>query len=149
MQAIIGIGIPGSGKTTLLKPLAAKQGLAYVNRDDIREELTGDPTNHTREPQVTRLMYQRIAEGLKHKGVVVDATHSKPRDRRTMIEFCRQHGATEIIAYWVNVPLETALLRNRGRERKVPEAALALMQNRLELNPPTPTEGFDDIIETS
>lgn len=147
MQAIIAIGIPGSGKTTLLRPLAAKEGLAYINRDDIRQELTGDPTDHTREPMVNRIMYERIAAGLKQNGVVVDATHSKPRDRRSVIAFCRQHGATELVGYWVNVPLDTALLRNRGRERKVPEEALALMQNRLELNPPTLAEGFDKIVE--
>lgn len=146
MKAYVGIGIPGSGKTTLLQPLAAKEGMEYVNRDDIREELTGDPINHTQEPRVTKLMYQRIAEGLKKNGVVIDATHSKLKDRRTVIEFCREHGATEIIAYWVNVPLDVALQRNQGRDRKVREEALALMQNRLELNPPTLAEGFDKII---
>jgi predicted kinase len=147
MQAIIGIGIPGSGKTTLLRPLAKKLGLSYINRDDIRLALTGDPTNHSREPAVTKLMYQRIAEGLHANGVIVDATHSRLADRRQVIEFCREHGAATITAYWVNVPLETALLRNRGRDRKVPDHVLAAMQNRLELNPPTLAEGFDDITE--
>ena len=149
MKAYIGIGIPGSGKTTLLAPLADKEGLAYINRDDIRQELTGDATNHSKEPAVTQLMYQRMAEGLKKNGVVVDATHTKLKDRRSVIEFCRQHGATEIIGYWINVPLDVSLLRNRGRQRQVPEEALAHMQNRLEINPPTRAEGFDEIIEVS
>ncbi|MDB5181867.1 MAG: putative kinase [Candidatus Saccharibacteria bacterium] len=149
MKAIIGIGIPGSGKTTLLRPLAREQGLAYVNRDDIREEITGDPTNHTKEPAVNRLMYQRIQEALKHKGVVVDATHSKVRDRKEIVRFSREHGAREVIGYWVRPPLEIAQQRNMGRPRQVREEVLQTMANRLKLNPPVLDEGFDEIIEVT
>jgi predicted kinase len=146
MRAIIGIGIPGSGKTTLLRPLAEKEGLAYINRDDIRQELTGDPTDHTREPAVNRIMYQRMADALRQAGLVLDATHSNRRDRKRAIAFCREHGADQIVAFWVRTTLAVALQRNRGRERKVTESVLQLMNDRLEINPPSRAEGFDDII---
>lgn len=148
MKAYVGIGLPGSGKTTILKPFAERHRLKYVNRDDIREELTGDPTNHTKEPAVTRLMYERIREGLggDSEGVVVDATHAKAKDRRTVVNFCRENGAREVIGFWVNVPLETALQRNAGRRRVVREEALRRMQNKFDVNPPSRAEGFDDII---
>ncbi len=146
MKAIIGIGLPGCGKTTLLKPLAQAEGLAYVNAEDIREELTGDPRNHTREVQVWRVAYERIKAGLQGRGVVIDATHSKRKDRVRTVSFCRQNGARQIIGYWLQAPVETCLERNRKRQREVREEAIHKMQRRLLENPPGTDEGFDEIV---
>jgi predicted kinase len=149
MKAIIGIGVPGCGKTTLLKPLAEKDGLVYVNADDIRLELTGDPADHSKEPVVWRIAYDRIKAGLQKRGVVVDATHSKRKDRRKMVEFCRENGARTILGYWIKTPLETCKVRNQARRRIVPEHSIEEMHRRLTENPPTTEEGFDRIIETA
>lgn len=149
MKAIIGIGVPGCGKTTVLKPLAERGGLAYVNADDIREELTGDPTNHSKESVVWQVAYERIAAGLSGHGVVIDATHSRRRDRLKMITFCREHGAREIIGYWFDVPLATCLIRNAQRIRKVPEAVIRTMCQRLTTAPPRLDEGYDEIVRTT
>lgn len=147
MKAIIGIGVPGCGKTTLLKPLAMKEGLAYINADDIREELTGDARDHTKELLVWRTAYDRIKEGLESRGSIVDATHSKRKDRLKMIRFCRQHGAQHIIGYWFKTPLEVCTQRNRSRQRIVPVQSIERMHARLEINPPSKEEGFDEVIE--
>lgn len=147
MKVIIGIGVPGCGKTTHLKPLAQKLGLAYVNGDDIREELTGDPKDHTRETAVWNLARQRIKTELLNRGVVVDATHTKKKDRIDIIKFCKDNGAREITAYWFNTPLDTCLERNALRPRVVPEEAVKKMHNRLQLNPPDLEEGFTRILK--
>lgn len=143
---VIGIGIPGCGKTTHLKPLADKQGLTYVNRDDIRQELTGDPTNHTREKLVTKILFERVAESLqKGQGAVIDATHSRVKDRRIMIDYCRLHGADRVIGMWFDIPIETCRQRNAARDRMVREEALFTMRHRLKINPPSIEEGFDEV----
>lgn len=149
MQLIMSIGVPGCGKSTFLKPLAEKLGMLYVNADEIREELTGDATNHTREDDVWHEVRSRVVAGIAKNGAVVDATFTKLRDRRTLIELAKQAGAKEIKAYWFNIPLHVCLDRNQGRSRVVPEDIIETMHRRLILNPPTLAEGFTEIVEIS
>lgn len=142
---IIGIGLPGCGKTTLLKPLAEEKGYTYVNADDIREELTGDMVNHTQEPAVWALLHDRVATALLTGGVVIDATFTRTGDRRRMAAFCRENGASEIIGYWIDTPLWLCKERNAARNRNVLDEAINKMANRLAINPPDVSEGFDNI----
>lgn len=147
MKLIIGVGVPGCGKTTYLKPLAANLHLDYINPDEIREQLTGSMEDHSQEPEVWALVHQKVTEGIKDKGAVLDATYTRRRDRRIVIDLARQYGAQEIIAYWFNLPLDSCMERNRLRSRRVPNAAIEKMYNRLQINPPTEAEGFTQIIE--
>ena len=147
MKVISGIGVPGCGKTTYLKPFAQAKGMVYISPDEIREELTGDASDHTREMDVWRIAHERLKEALASKDVVIDATYSKKRDRRELIERSREAGAAEVIGYWFDTPLATCVERNQGRSRIVPEAVLAAMYRRLQLNPPTTEEGFDRIVK--
>lgn len=147
MKVIVGVGVPGCGKTTYLKPLAAEMGMAYINPDDIRMELTGDPTDHTQETRVWDTVHERLVKVLQNGGAIVDATYTKLKDRRQLIELCKTNGADEIIAYWFNVPLEICQERNAQRQRVVPKDVLAKMHNRLQLNPPTTGEGFSKVLE--
>jgi predicted kinase len=147
MKVIVGVGVPGCGKTTYLKPLAKDLGLEYINPDDIRQELTGNAADHSKEVQVWDTVHARLIEALKNKGAVVDATYTKVKDRLKLIEVCRQNSAKKIIAYWVNLPVETCMERNAMRERIVPKDVIIKMHNRLKLNPPTTDEGFDEVVE--
>jgi len=144
-QAILGIGIPGSGKSTILKPMANQMGYGYVNRDDIRAELTGDPADHTREAEVSQIAAAATRDALKQGGVVIDGTLSKRRDRAETVKLCRQAGAEHIQAIWFDPPLEESKRRNAGRGRVVPNEVLDKLYARLIANPPSLEEGFDDI----
>lgn len=146
MKVIVGIGVPGCGKTTYLKPLANELDLMYLNPDDIREEITGDATNHSRESEVWKTVHARLIEAIKKQGAVLDATYTKIKDRRQLVAFCKQHGAEQVYAYWFKFPLELCIERNNSRNRTVPEVAIKKMYNRLKLNPPTIEEGFDKIV---
>ena len=146
MKAIIGIGIPGSGKTTYLKPLAARERLLYVNADDIREEVNGDASDHRRHLYIMKLFHDRVRQGLAGKGVVLDMTYSRKKDRLQAVRFCRDNGAREVVAYWFSTPLSVAKARNAGRSRSVPEPALYAMASRLQHNPPSLEEGYDRIV---
>jgi predicted kinase len=145
MKVIVGVGVPGCGKTTYLKPLARESGMEYINPDDIRQELTGSASDHSREVEVWNLVHSRLIESLKNSGAVVDATNTKVKDRRQLIELCEQKGVKEVIAYWFNLPLKVCIERNAKRQRIVPEHAVMKMHNRLKMNPPSIEEGFSEI----
>lgn len=146
MEVIVGIGVPGCGKTTYLKPLAAKLGYIYINADDIREELTGDLADHSKEEQVWETAHKRIKQALRTTGVVVDATYSKVKDRKKLLQFCRESDAGHIVACWFDPPLGVCLARNEGRSRRVPKEAIIKMHKRLSVTPPTRSEGFDVVL---
>ncbi len=147
MKLIIGIGVPGCGKTTFLRPLAERLGMAYINPDSIREELTGDASNHSREADVWRIAYDRTTRALMKNGAVMDATFTVPKDRRKLINLAKSVGVSQVDAYWFNVPVRLCIERNSQRSRIVPEAVIRKMHERLVANPPAKEEGYTKIIE--
>lgn len=147
---LVGIGLPGSGKTTILKPLAVELDAVYVNRDDIREELTGDASNHSMEREVTATANRRVAQGLKQGNhVIVDATHNSQRSRKEIIRFARRYGSSMIIGLYVNVDIDISLLQNSKRNRVVPEEVVQQMHTRLRESQPRIEEGFDILLTTN
>lgn len=147
---LISIGLPGSGKSTLLKPLAAELDAAYVNRDDTREELLGDPTDHTKEQAVTVRIENNVRRAIRQRRhVIIDATNNNPRSRIDWIKFTRKLGAEKIIGLYVNTDALTSLQRNKDRSRTVPDDVMERMHSRLMLNPPNLTEGFDLLLQTT
>ena len=142
--AIMGMGIPGSGKTTYLRPLAERYGFIYLCPDDIRMELTGDPTDHTREEAVWDLARARIQQAFEgNASVVVDATFRIRRYRKEFVEFLREAGAHTVIGVYAQVPLEVAQERNQTRSRRVPPDVLLRMHASLAQEPPSLEDGFD------
>lgn len=141
--AVIAVGIPGSGKTTTLKPLAEKYGLAYVNGDDIREELWGDPRDQSDNKKVWLETNRRTAEALKDRGVVVDRTFVEAWKRKEAITFVRAHGADRVIGIYFAIPFETSSERNEARDRIVAKDVMHWMHTTLTREAPSLADGFD------
>jgi predicted kinase len=147
MKALIGIGIPGSGKTTTLKKFAEKNGYIYICPDDIRAELSGDPSDQTRNKEVWELTYKRAETAIQNGlTIVVDATFANPGQRKSFIEFLRKSGVNKIQGLYVDTPLEIAKERNQKRDRKVPDFVLDRMHASITENPPSLTDGLDSLI---
>lgn len=145
--AIMGVGIPGSGKSTLLRPLAEEIGARYLCADDIREELTGNASDQTVNAKAWRLLHERATASLnKGISVVIDATHATRRQRKGDAVLYRQAGAVTVVAFVVAVEPEVAIIRNEGRDRRVPTETIHRMARLLQEYPVQPSEGFDDII---
>jgi predicted kinase len=83
MKLVLLVGISLSGKSTWIKEHQHKwKKTVVVNFDAIREELTGNISDHSMEASVVRIGYQTIKNNLKNgKNVILDATNLYPKHR--------------------------------------------------------------------
>ncbi len=145
-KIIIGIGLPGSGKTTALKPFAEKYSYTYICPDDIRAELLGNASDQSKNKEIWQEAHKRVAEALSNgETVIFDATFARDFERKSFIQFAREHGASKVQGVFAEVPLEIASERNHTRERVVPDHAMERMSAMLRQTPPVVEDGFDSI----
>ena len=144
------IGVSGSGKSTYANGL--KTSLSIENKlptervcpDDIRFELTGDENDQTQNARVFGIARARVSNILgQQKNCIIDVTAPTRRDRKEWINIGRSKGA-EMRAYFVQVSLQVAKMRNSKRERKVPEWVIDKQFSKL--TPPSMDEGFDKVV---
>ena len=141
---VMSIGIPGSGKTTVLRKLAEDHALAYICPDDIREELTGAMTDHSRDREAWDLARARLDAALAAgKSVVVDATFTHPRTRAEFVRYVRSLAPERLYVLVFDVPLAVAKERNALRTRVVSDEQLEMRHRLLSETPPSLAEGFD------
>jgi predicted kinase len=146
-KVIIGIGNVGSGKTSILKPFALNNGYYYISPDLIREELTGDVMNQSRNKDVWMVVQNEVANAIENnQTIVVDATFAEQFRRKEFADFCHQLGAGKVVGVFVDTPAELSAERNRNRERVVPNHVHSRMQNQLDTSKPrTYKDNFDSI----
>lgn len=148
--AIMSVGIPGSGKSTAIREVAARLVLPVVSSDGTREELTGSESDLSQDILLPDLMDKKTGEILgSGQSVVIDATHTNPEVRRSQAQKCRELGATAVVAFVCDVPLEVAAGRNAARERTVPYSVLEAKYAELTAHPVVPGDGFDRVIHYS
>ena len=145
--AFVLCGTPGSGKSTWFKNqnFPANQTVR-VSMDDIREELTGDVTDQSKNAEVAIEAKSRWEKALVSGVPIVvwDATNTRRKYRKPLITVAKDNGY-ETVCVWFDLPLEVAKKRNAGRDRVVPEHVLERMYNSLQQIPPSRDEGFDII----
>ena len=156
------IGVPGAGKSYFLSQYAdalfPKDSTVYISSDEVRAELfPGKEFNPEQNFEVWeggRGVKARLArELLGGKSVVVDATFANRGQRYDFIRFAREKGAEKVEGFFLDVPLEIALERNKQREGGVepgkrlvmPEAVEGMHRQITEI-PPGMTDGFDAML---
>jgi predicted kinase len=96
-KVIMDIGIPGSGKTTVLKPFSEENNYTYISPDEIRFELTGSMADQSKNREVWTEAHKRVEVALRRgETVVFDATFARDSERKSFIQFARDHGAGKV-----------------------------------------------------
>lgn len=110
---IITVGISGSGKSTWIKSLDLLNTIV-VSRDNLRKELTGDVSNHTKENMVTYLTFKNTVDALNLGiNVIFDATNVKSKDRKYLIKHLKDNVSVKFNTYAKIFYSEPSISKNR------------------------------------
>ena len=143
MKCFMMIGVPGSGKSFEAEKIAEREDAIIVSSDAIRGEIYGDESRQENPKRVFEIVDERVKVALESgKNVIMDATNINGRRRAEWVSKMRINGV-EMIAVYVNTPLELCLERQNLRDRKVPEDVIRRMHNNLQS--PAFSEGWDEI----
>ena len=137
LEVVILIGLPGAGKSSLYREKFAGTHV-HVSKDLW-------PNATKREDRQRAMIEEALASG---KSVVIDNTNPTKAERAKLIDLARSHGA-RVIGYYFDINTRTAVARNAERtgRGKVPNVAIFTAAKRLQ--PPTRSEGFDQLFRVT
>ena len=111
-KLILPIGISGSGKSYIYNK--DYKNCVQVSPDLIREELTGDISNQTKNKEVFKLAFKRVDECLnKGMDVFFDATNVNKSQRKN---FTDKYIGTDVNVIYVVLPTDIDLSWKRIRK---------------------------------
>ncbi len=135
-----------SGKSTYAKILLERPRTCLVSPDLMREELTGDMSDQSKNGFIfgTLLFIRLNGASARNENVVLDATNTTRKARKTIIEHAKGLGY-RIEAHVFRVPIEVCKARNAARARQVP---LDVIERQFaQWQEPNLDEGLDAIVE--
>ncbi|MBS1989222.1 MAG: AAA family ATPase [Cyanobacteria bacterium SZAS LIN-3] len=149
-KLIMMVGVPGAGKTTVAQKVVAK-GFHYLNADKIRAELYGSEAEQGDKEQVFKIFFERLEAAMQENlSIIIDNTNLNPRQREPILAMAKKHGYVDIQLWYLDVPLDLCLSRNKNRERVVPDEIVTNMYHELNKNGrPKRSEGKIVIIKPS
>ena len=127
------IGIPGSGKSTVAERLLEKKYGAYVvSTDTLRHELLGNADDQSQNGKIHAEARNRVLYALRAgKDACHDATNIKAEHRAQLLNEMPENTITVGVLCECEIP--TALRRQLGRDRRVPEHVIRRMAWQLEI----------------
>ncbi len=129
-EVIVTCAPSGSGKSTWIDRNCPDH--ERISLDDIREELTGDRQDQSRNGEALQLAKQRLRQHLRdRKRIVWDATTIRRDGRSIVIDLAHNyHAATRIVTF--ATPPSIIAHRNRDRPHPVPKAIVERQFDRLQ-----------------
>lgn len=118
-KLFIPVGLPGCGKTTFGERFFEQH--RRISTDDIRESLSGDASDQSKNGEVFARFHRHIEIGLKTnpEGFYADATNLDKRARQELIAIADSVSAEIHVILFDNA--NQAVVRNVNRERVVPD----------------------------
>jgi predicted kinase len=142
-KALVTMGIPGSGKSYAVARLFRPEDKAYViNPDSIREELTGDAADQSRNGDVFDIAHLRLRTAIMDPDVnwvVFDATNVTKRARQNLLAIFQEFDVTAALLVF-DIDFSVCAARNMDRDRTVPMHAMMRMQEDFE-------ESLDEMVK--
>ncbi|HWG44940.1 MAG TPA: AAA family ATPase [Gemmataceae bacterium] len=133
LEVVIFMGLQASGKSTFFRTRFASTHV-HISKDNFRN-------NKNPSRRQALLLEEALREG---RSVVIDNTNPTVSDRLPLITPARAAGA-RIVGYYFQSRLEDCQRRNRLRTGKACVPDVALYGTRSKLQPPTYSEGFDQL----
>lgn len=139
------VGIPGSGKSYLSNKLSDAFQMVVHSSDDLREELSGDASDMSRDTEMFYELHKRIRADLKAgKSVIYDATNIYSKYRKDFLKSLNNIECIKLAVY-IMIPKYQCIKNNKRRDRKVPEDIIDSMAHKILA--PDISEGFDEVIK--
>lgn len=119
---IVPIGISGSGKSTSTRTLYPNH--LQISPDAERKNLFGDESVQGDSGPIHQICHEKLREVLRSGGkAIYDATNIVPDLRSKITTLCHDYGA--LVTFLIfDTSIEEAKLRNKSRERQVPEEVI-------------------------
>lgn len=133
LELILFVGLQGSGKTTYYHAHFAATHV-HVSKDLMKNA-------RDREQRQRQVIEEALRSG---RSVVVDNTNPTPLVRAPLIESGRRQGA-RVIVYLFELPVKTAVERNRQREGRARVPDIAIYRTSKRIVAPLAEEGFDEM----
>lgn len=141
---IVMCGIPASGKSTVTKKLSRWLGdIPAVSMDNIREEWFGTRKCQDRGDEIYAQSIEDVLFAFEYYNIVIyDATNRTKKARKKLVETICKYYNCLIYCVYMATPLDTAIERNKNRDKniQVPEAVIRRMYATLD--PPTEEEKY-------
>jgi predicted kinase len=128
-EAVIFVGLPGSGKTTYYRDHFAATH-AHISRD----------VQQT--PERETAVFRECL--LAARSLVVDNTNATRAARARYIREAKAAGFN-VLCYFFDTPVRTAIGRNNYRKDKKPIPVPAILRAAKHLEPPSTVEGIDEV----
>lgn len=117
-------GISAIGKSTFVKKHFNK-GEVIVSPSEIRQQLTGDCFDQSRNPEVFDIVGRQIAYHLERgNNVIYDATNLTKFDRQNTLRLAKELGVSTRIFYFYVTDYDYLFMSNRWRKNPIPEKVI-------------------------
>lgn len=129
-EVLMPIGLPGCGKTTYLRNYAAYKPITFISLDQIRQELTGNMSDLSRDKDVRSLAEDRFTQALDSDAegtgtILLDSTNLSPRGRSkymSILKAAKEKGREILLkVFEFTLTAKESAERQKGRARQIPE----------------------------